>query len=209
MAADESSPAAPRDHRRRPTTDLAAQEGCICRSAQPPNRGWALTDRGPLAASRSVSGNRHPENHHRRTERAYDNVIPESTTSHLEVPATPAPPKGDVVSNDLHRPRTALAADDATAAPVASFASATTYRVPHTRTGAAWFGLCAAAFLFVVLIVFMVQNTSSVEVAFVWMHGSLPLALALLIAAVGAAILAVVIGAARITQLRRLYRRRY
>jgi uncharacterized integral membrane protein len=108
------------------------------------------------------------------------------------------------VSNDLHRPPTAPAADDAIAAPVAS---ATTNRVPHTRTGAAWFGVCTAAFLFVVLIVFMVQNTRSVEVALLWMHGSLPLALALLIAAVGAAILAVVVGAARITQLRRLYRR--
>ena len=39
------------------------------------------------------------------------------------------------------------------------------------------------------------------------MHGNLPLALALLIAAVGAAILTMVIGTARITQLRRLSRR--
>jgi putative membrane protein len=112
------------------------------------------------------------------------------------------------VSNDLHRLRTtASAADDVIAAPVALPAPATTNRVPHTRTGAAWFGVCAAAFLFVVLIVFMVQNTRSVEVTFLWMHGSLPLALALLTAAVGAAIVAVVVGAARITQLRRLYRR--
>ncbi|MBB3098492.1 putative integral membrane protein [Actinoplanes campanulatus] len=58
-----------------------------------------------------------------------------------------------------------------------------------------------------VLIVFMVQNTRRVEVTFLWTHTSLPLALALLIAAVGATILAVVVGTARITQLRRLYRR--
>jgi len=115
------------------------------------------------------------------------------------------------MSSDLHRPRTisAEAADDATAAPVVSPAPATTNRVPHTRTGAAWFGVCAAAFLLVVLVVFMVQNTRSVEITFLWMHGSLPLALALLIAAVGAAILAVVVGAARITQLRRMYRQRH
>jgi uncharacterized integral membrane protein len=79
--------------------------------------------------------------------------------------------------------------------------------MPRTRTGAAWFGICAAALLFVVLIVFMLQNTGSVQVSFLWMDGSLPLALALLIAAVGAALLTMVVGAARITQLRRLSRR--
>ena len=81
------------------------------------------------------------------------------------------------------------------------------HRMPHTRTGAAWFGICAAALLSVVLIVFMAQNTGRVEVRFLWMDGSLPLALALLIAAVGAALLTMVVGAARITQLRRLARR--
>jgi uncharacterized integral membrane protein len=80
--------------------------------------------------------------------------------------------------------------------------------VPRTRTGAVWFGVCAAALLLVVLIVFMLQNTRSVEVSFIGMHGHLPLALALLVAAVGAAILTMVVGAARITQLRRLSRRR-
>lgn len=77
-------------------------------------------------------------------------------------------------------------------------------RVPRTRIGAAWFGVCAAAFLFVMLIVSLAQNTHRVEVTFLWTYASLPLALALLIAAVAAAILAVAVGAARITQLRRL-----
>jgi uncharacterized integral membrane protein len=54
--------------------------------------------------------------------------------------------------------------------------------------------------------IFMLQNTRSVEVSFLRMHGNLPLALALLVAAVGAAILTLVVGAARITQLRRLSR---
>ena len=79
--------------------------------------------------------------------------------------------------------------------------------MPRTRTGAAWFGICAAALGFVALIVFMMQNTRNVEVTFLWMHGTLPLALALLIAGVGVAILTMVVGAARMTQLRRLFRR--
>jgi uncharacterized integral membrane protein len=53
----------------------------------------------------------------------------------------------------------------------------------------------------------MLQNTRSVEVHFLGMHGNLPLAMALLISAVGAAIVTMVVGAARITQLRRLARR--
>lgn len=80
-------------------------------------------------------------------------------------------------------------------------------RVPRTRTGAAWFGICAAAVASVVLIVFMLQNTRSVEVTFLWMHGSVPLALALLIAGVGVAVVAMAVGGARIGQLRRLARR--
>jgi uncharacterized integral membrane protein len=78
-----------------------------------------------------------------------------------------------------------------------------TRKAPRTRIGRLWFGICAAAATLVVLVVFMLQNTRSVEVSFLWMHGSLPLALGLLIAAVGAAIAVMVIGTARITQLRR------
>ena len=60
-----------------------------------------------------------------------------------------------------------------------------------------------------VLIVFMLQNTRSVEVTFLGMHGNLPLAMALLVAAVGSAILTMAIGTARITQLCRLSRRQH
>jgi lipopolysaccharide assembly protein A len=76
-------------------------------------------------------------------------------------------------------------------------------RVERTRTSAAWIGSCTAAAVLVVLIVFMLQNTRGVEVTFLWMHGTVPLALALLIAGVGVAIVAMVIGTARISQLRR------
>jgi uncharacterized integral membrane protein len=80
-------------------------------------------------------------------------------------------------------------------------------RMPRTRTGMVWFGLCAGAVAFLVLVVFMAQNTRSTEVSFLWLHGTLPLALALLIASVGAGLLTMVVDAARITQLRRLSRR--
>lgn len=121
------------------------------------------------------------------------------------------------VMSDLHptgapSPNPATPADPvAPAPPLAPGEPPTTPtgKVPLTRTGATWFGICAASLLFVVLIIFMLQNTRSVEVSFLWMHGSLPLALALLIAGVGVTIVATVVGTARITQLRRLSRRRH
>jgi len=114
------------------------------------------------------------------------------------------------MSDDLRHTRidqTEPAEGAAPRPPAAPLATSPARRVPRTRTGATWFGICVAALLSVVLIVFMLQNTSSVEVSFLWMEGSLPLALALLIAGVGAAIVTMVVGAARITQLRRLQRR--
>ena len=54
---------------------------------------------------------------------------------------------------------------------------ATANPVPRTRTGAAWFGLCAVALLSVVLIVFMLQNTRTVRVDFLWMNGNVPIVL--------------------------------
>jgi uncharacterized integral membrane protein len=115
------------------------------------------------------------------------------------------------MSNDLRRVR-GTSDNPATALPptasVVSPPRAPANRVPRTRTGATWFGLCAAVLLSVVLIVFMVQNTRSVRVDFLWMDGSLPLALALLIAGVGAALLTMAVGAARIAQLRRQSRQR-
>jgi len=114
------------------------------------------------------------------------------------------------MSNDLHQTLNAPADRPAAAPPPSPAGPAVASPkspVPRTRTGATWFGICVSALLLVVLIVFMLQNTRSVEVSFLGMHGNLPLALALLVAAVGTAILTMVIGAARITQLRRLSRR--
>lgn len=80
-------------------------------------------------------------------------------------------------------------------------------RVPRSRTGAAWVALIAATLLAVLLIVFLVQNTHSTEISFLWMTTSTPLAVALLIAAVGSVLLTLIVGTARITQLRRLVRK--
>lgn len=110
----------------------------------------------------------------------------------------------------LHRNR-AVSADPAAAEPQQdptgpSVMSPPRDGVSRTRTSAVWFGICTVAVASVVLIVFMLQNTGSVKVTFLWMHGSVSLALALLIAGVSAAVLAMAVGAARVGQLRRRVR---
>lgn len=76
----------------------------------------------------------------------------------------------------------------------------------RSRTSAAWFGVCVGALVLVALVVFMMQNTEPVQVVFLGMAGSAPLALVLLIAGLGVGLVALVVGALRIGQLRRRIR---
>lgn len=80
--------------------------------------------------------------------------------------------------------------------------------VRGTRTGRAWVAVCAAALITVALIIFMIQNTHSAQVTFLGMTGSTSLALMLLIAAIGGILLTLILGSARILQLRHAVRRR-
>ena len=71
----------------------------------------------------------------------------------------------------------------------------------------AWVSVFVAAVIAIALIVFLAQNTRKVQVSFLWMSTETPLAVALLIAAVGSIMLALILGSARILQLRRLVRK--
>jgi uncharacterized integral membrane protein len=66
----------------------------------------------------------------------------------------------------------------------------------------------AAALVSVAFIVFMLQNTTATQVSFLGLKGTLPLAVAMLIAMLSGILLTLVLGTARITQLRRLAGRR-
>ena len=120
----------------------------------------------------------------------------------ISPPAADTPPAIDTpTATDMAAQPTAEAAPEP--APRASSPG----QVPHTRTGAAWGALIAAALLAVLLIIFLVQNTGSTEISFLWMTTSTPLAVALLIAAVGSVLLTLILGTARIAQLRRQVRK--
>ncbi|WP_444664125.1 LapA family protein [Cellulomonas sp. CW35] len=81
-----------------------------------------------------------------------------------------------------------------------------TDRPLRSRTGAAWVGVCVGVAVLIALVVFMMQNTTPVEVTFLGMSGSAPLSLVLLIAGIGVGLIALVIGSLRIGQLRRRIR---
>jgi uncharacterized integral membrane protein len=77
----------------------------------------------------------------------------------------------------------------------------------RSRTSSAWFAVVALAVLMLLLIIFVGQNTRTVQVSFLAWDGQAPLAVALLIAALVGILLAVIAGSLRILQLRRRVRR--
>ncbi|MCY7340955.1 MAG: lipopolysaccharide assembly protein LapA domain-containing protein [Pseudonocardia sp.] len=79
--------------------------------------------------------------------------------------------------------------------------------VTRTRTGGLWTGLILSALVLVVLLVFILQNLARVQITFLGLTGSLPLGVALLLAAVAGLLLVAIPGGFRILQLRRAARR--
>ena len=63
------------------------------------------------------------------------------------------------------------------------------------------------AVILLLLLIFILQNGTQVNVSYLGMHGHLPLGVALLLAAVCGVLLVVLAGAARISQLRTTARR--
>jgi uncharacterized integral membrane protein len=61
----------------------------------------------------------------------------------------------------------------------------------------------AGAIVLILLLVFILENTQSVEVSYFGASGHVALGVALLLAAVGGALLIGILGAARIAQVRR------
>lgn len=76
-----------------------------------------------------------------------------------------------------------------------------------TRVSAVWVAVGVSLLFLVLLIVFILQNLDAVTVHFLGLNPSLPLGVALLIAAVAGGIVVAVAGAARVIQLRRTARR--
>jgi uncharacterized integral membrane protein len=75
--------------------------------------------------------------------------------------------------------------------------------VKFTRAAALWSALIVGFLILIVLLVFIAQNTDSASFAFLGWHWSLPLGVAILLAAVCGGLVTVLAGTVRIYQLRR------
>lgn len=75
--------------------------------------------------------------------------------------------------------------------------------VHFTRAAALWSALIVGLLILTVLLVFITQNTESVEMTFIAWHWRLPLGVQILLAAVLGALVTVMAGTVRIYQLRR------
>jgi uncharacterized integral membrane protein len=72
----------------------------------------------------------------------------------------------------------------------------------RTRISGTWVAVIIAALIVVLLLVFILQNTKSVEVSYFTASGTMPLGVALLLATIGGVLLTAVIASLRIWQLR-------
>lgn len=77
----------------------------------------------------------------------------------------------------------------------------------QTRIGAAWIAVAVGVIVLVLLLIFILQNLDPVTVKYFSAHGTMPLGVLLLFAAAGGALLVIVLGFARMLQMRLLARR--
>ena len=77
---------------------------------------------------------------------------------------------------------------------------------PRTWTGRTRAALIAGAAVLIVAVIFIVQNAHAANISFLGVHLVLPLAAALLLAAIAGALAMIAVGPARITRLRHTIR---
>ncbi|UQS25413.1 MULTISPECIES: lipopolysaccharide assembly protein LapA domain-containing protein [Amycolatopsis] len=100
------------------------------------------------------------------------------------------------------------AAPQATTGEPAPASRARKTRVARTRISGTWVAVIIAVLVLVVLLIFILQNPTRTELTFLGAGGTLPIGVAMLLAAVAGALLIALIGSARILQLRHTARRR-
>jgi uncharacterized integral membrane protein len=84
---------------------------------------------------------------------------------------------------------------------------ATQHKIKRTRISGLWVAVGFFAVILLLLLIFILQNSKTVDVSYMGAHGHLPLGVALLLSAVCGVLLVVLAGGARISQLRTVARR--
>jgi uncharacterized integral membrane protein len=87
-------------------------------------------------------------------------------------------------------------------APVSAGPTGRASKAPkQTLAGRVWVALGVAAILLILVIIFIAENTKSITISFLGLHGHISEALALLLAVVVGIIITLLVGSARILQL--------
>ena len=81
------------------------------------------------------------------------------------------------------------------------------HKVKRTRISGLWVSVGFFAVVLLLLLIFILQNGTKVDISYMGAHGHLPLGVALLLSAVCGVLLVALAGAARISQLRTVARR--
>jgi lipopolysaccharide assembly protein A len=97
-------------------------------------------------------------------------------------------------------------APDVRATPEPSHVAKAGKTAPRTRISSAWTAVAVGLLFLIALLIFIFQNLENVRVTFITFHASFPLALSLLCASVAGAVVVLLLGVARIIQLRRVAR---
>jgi len=120
-------------------------------------------------------------------------------------PDEPLPPAGEGATDPEQRPATdpeppAPALEPLPAGPLPE--PARDVRIKPTRTSTVWTMVAVGVLLLAAILVFILQNGGKVLMKFLFLEATLPLGVALLFAVVLGALLVLVIGVARVLQLR-------
>ncbi len=76
------------------------------------------------------------------------------------------------------------------------------HRIGRTRAGGVWVALAVSAVVLILLLIFILENLKRADISLFGAHMSLPVGVALLLAAAAGALIVVIPGTARIVQLR-------
>jgi uncharacterized integral membrane protein len=120
----------------------------------------------------------------------------------------PADPHADPATQPSMRPVVADGPTVPTPSDPAPRAGWPAEPVRRSRSGVLWAGLVLSALVLLVLLVFILQNSTPVQINFLGASGTLPVGVALLLAAIAGLLLVAIPGGLRILQLRRAARRR-
>jgi putative membrane protein len=93
------------------------------------------------------------------------------------------------------------------AAPAQTEPALPQHKIRRTRISGLWVSVGFFAVVLLLLLIFILQNGTKVDISYMGAHGHLPLGVALLLSAVCGVLLVVLAGAARISQLRAVARR--